>query len=88
MLEIHLAGKTTKKRQNSDTSTPPAHAQHPPTTLNGEARRAPMPPDASSYPAWETTRGDNKQLMVLPGTNQLSPLDRLTPTQGKKKKKH
>jgi hypothetical protein len=25
-LEIHLAGKTTKKRQNSDTSTPPTHA--------------------------------------------------------------
>jgi hypothetical protein len=23
-LDIHLAGKTTKKRQNSDTSTPPA----------------------------------------------------------------
>jgi hypothetical protein len=23
-LEIHLAGKTTKKRQNSNTSTPPA----------------------------------------------------------------
>jgi hypothetical protein len=26
MLEIHLAGKTTKNRQNSNTSTPPAHA--------------------------------------------------------------
>jgi hypothetical protein len=26
MLEIHFAGKTTKKRQNSDTSTPPSHA--------------------------------------------------------------
>jgi hypothetical protein len=26
MLEIHLAGKNTKKRQNSDTSTHPAHA--------------------------------------------------------------
>jgi hypothetical protein len=25
-LEIHPAGKTTKKKQNSDTSTPPAHA--------------------------------------------------------------
>jgi hypothetical protein len=24
MLEIHLIGKTTKKRQNSDSSTPPA----------------------------------------------------------------
>jgi hypothetical protein len=26
MLEIHLTGKTMKKRQNSDTSTPQAHA--------------------------------------------------------------
>jgi hypothetical protein len=26
MLEIHFAGKTTKKRQNSDSSTSPAHA--------------------------------------------------------------
>jgi hypothetical protein len=26
MLEIHLAGKITKKRQNSNTSTPPACA--------------------------------------------------------------
>jgi hypothetical protein len=26
MLEIHLGGKTTKKRQNSHTSTPPACA--------------------------------------------------------------
>jgi hypothetical protein len=27
-----------------------------PTTLNRETRMAPMPQDASSYPAWETTR--------------------------------
>jgi hypothetical protein len=26
MLEIHITGKTTKKRQNFDSSTPPAHA--------------------------------------------------------------
>jgi hypothetical protein len=26
MLEIHLAGKTTKRRQNPDSSTPPARA--------------------------------------------------------------
>jgi hypothetical protein len=25
MLEIHLTGKTTKKRQNFDACTPPAH---------------------------------------------------------------
>jgi hypothetical protein len=48
MLEIHPAGKTTKKRQNSDTSTPTAHACHPHSTLNGETIRAPTPPDTSS----------------------------------------
>jgi hypothetical protein len=26
MLEIHLSGKTTKKRQKFDSPTPPAHA--------------------------------------------------------------
>jgi hypothetical protein len=25
-MEIHFTGKTTKKRQNFDSSTPPAHA--------------------------------------------------------------
>jgi hypothetical protein len=49
MLEIHLTVKTTKKRQNSDSTTPPAHAQHPHSILNGETRRAPLPPDAISY---------------------------------------
>jgi hypothetical protein len=34
----------------------------------------------------QTTRWANKQHGVLPGTNQHSPLDRLTPTQGKRKK--
>jgi hypothetical protein len=58
-MEIHLAGKTTKKRQNSHTSRRPAHAQHLPTTLNGETRRAPTLPDANFYPVWETTRWDN-----------------------------
>jgi hypothetical protein len=28
MLEIHLAGKTTEKRQNFDSSTPPAGAEN------------------------------------------------------------
>jgi hypothetical protein len=58
MLEIHLAGKTTKKRQNSDTSTSPACTYHPHSTSNGETRRALAPPNASTYPAWEkqTTR--------------------------------
>jgi hypothetical protein len=58
MLEIRFAGKTTKKRQNYDTFTPPVCTWHPLSTLNGETRRAPALPDTSSYPAWEkqTTR--------------------------------
>jgi hypothetical protein len=54
MLEIHLTGKTTEKRQNFDPSTPPACAQHLHSMLNRENRRAPMPPpDAGSEMAWE-----------------------------------
>jgi hypothetical protein len=54
MLEIHLTGKTTNKRQNYDSSTPPGCAEHPHFMLNGETRRAPMlPPDASAQTAWE-----------------------------------
>jgi hypothetical protein len=41
MLEIHLKGKTTEKRQNFDSSTPPACAEHLHFTLKGEIRRAP-----------------------------------------------
>jgi hypothetical protein len=48
MLEIHLAGKTTKKRQNSNTSTPPARAYHAHAMLKEDTRRAPMLPDAIS----------------------------------------
>jgi hypothetical protein len=48
MLEIHLTGKTTKKRQNFDSSTPPARAEHLHFTLNRETRRAPAPPPDSS----------------------------------------
>jgi hypothetical protein len=43
MLETHLAGKTTKKRQNFDSSTPPAGTEHLHFMLNGETRRAPGP---------------------------------------------
>jgi hypothetical protein len=54
MLDIHLTGKTTKKRQNFDISTPPACTEHLHFTLKGETRRAPMlPPDASAQKAWE-----------------------------------
>jgi hypothetical protein len=54
MLETHLTGKTTEKRQNFDSSTPPACTEHPHFTLNGETRRAPSPPpDTSAQRAWE-----------------------------------
>jgi hypothetical protein len=53
MLETHLAGKTTKKRQNFDPSTSPACAEHLHFTLNGETRRAPGLPDAHAQTAWE-----------------------------------
>jgi hypothetical protein len=54
MLEIHPTGKTTKKRQNFDTSTPPACAEHLHFMLNGETRRASGPlPDAGTQTAWE-----------------------------------
>jgi hypothetical protein len=53
-LETHLTGKTTKKRQNFDSSTTPACAEHLHFTLNGETRRDPkMPPDTSIQTAWE-----------------------------------
>jgi hypothetical protein len=40
MLEIHCTGKTTKKRQNFDFSTPPACTEHLHFTLKEETRRA------------------------------------------------
>jgi hypothetical protein len=54
MLEIHFTGKTIKKRQNFDSSTPQACAWHLHFTLNGETRRAPvLPPEGSAQTAWE-----------------------------------
>jgi hypothetical protein len=54
MLEKHLTGKTTEKRQNFDSSTPPGCAEHLHFTLNGETRRAPGPqPNGSTQTAWE-----------------------------------
>jgi hypothetical protein len=53
MLETHLAGKITKKRQNFDPSTPPASTEHLHFTLNRETRRAPRPPLAHDQMAWE-----------------------------------
>jgi hypothetical protein len=51
MLETHLAGKTTEKRQNFDPSTPPAGAEHLHFMLNGEIRRASRPPVARTQMA-------------------------------------
>jgi hypothetical protein len=53
MLETHLAGKTTKKRQNFYPSTPPAGAEYLHFTLNGETSRDPGLPVACAQMAWE-----------------------------------
>jgi hypothetical protein len=54
MLETHLAGKATEKRQNFDPSTLPARTEHLHFTLNGETRRVPgQPPVAHVQMAWE-----------------------------------
>jgi hypothetical protein len=54
MLEIHLTGKTTEKKQNFDPSTPPACAENLHFTLNRETRRAHrLLPDTSAQTAWE-----------------------------------
>jgi hypothetical protein len=55
MLETHLAGKTTKKRQNFDPSTPPAGSENLHFTINGETRRAPRPPVTHAQMACEDT---------------------------------
>jgi hypothetical protein len=56
MLEIHLTGKTTKKRQNFDPSTPLGCAENLHFMLNRETRRAPTPqPDTRAQTAWEDT---------------------------------
>jgi hypothetical protein len=65
-LETHLTGKTIKKRQNFESSTPPACTEHLHFMLNctehlhfmlnGETRKAPgLPPDSSVQTAWEDT---------------------------------
>jgi hypothetical protein len=55
MLETHLAGKTTEKRQNFDPSTPPACTENLHFTLNKETRRAPGPQDTCAQTAWKDT---------------------------------
>jgi hypothetical protein len=58
MLETHLAGKTSEKRENP--STLPADAEHIHFMLNGKIRRDPglaaagdQPPAACAQMAWE-----------------------------------
>jgi hypothetical protein len=53
MLETHLAGKTTEKRQNFDTPTPPASTENLHFMLNGETRRAPGLPVVHAQTDWE-----------------------------------
>jgi hypothetical protein len=53
MLETHIAGKATEKRQNFDPFTPPACTENLHFTLNGETRRAPEPPVAHAQMTWE-----------------------------------
>jgi hypothetical protein len=63
MLETHFAGKTTKKKQNFDSSTPPAGAENLHFTLNRETRRAPGLPVAHAQTAWEDA--DKVSFLVL-----------------------
>jgi hypothetical protein len=54
MLETHLAGKATEKRQNFDPSTPSTCTEQLHFTLNGKTRKAPrLLPDAHIQMAWE-----------------------------------
>jgi hypothetical protein len=55
ILETHLDGKATEKRQNFDPSTPPACAENLHFTLNGETRKATRLPDTHAWMAWEDT---------------------------------
>jgi hypothetical protein len=48
MLDTYWIGKTTKMRQNLDTSTPPACIYLPHITEYGETRRALAPPGTGS----------------------------------------
>jgi hypothetical protein len=91
MLEKHFAGKTTKKRQNSDSSTPPAHTYHLHSTLNGETRRDPVPPDASFY-RFERTRPPGEISCMWyshrePWARSAQPPAQTDPHPGKKEKK-
>jgi hypothetical protein len=90
MLETHLAGKTTEKRQNFDPSTPPAGTEHLHFMLYGETRRAPGLPVAHTQTAWEDA---DKVSLVVPWyfhrqcwARADNLLDRPTSTRGEKEK--
>jgi hypothetical protein len=53
MPETHFAGIITEKRHNFDPSTPPDSAENLNFMLNGQTRRAPRLPVASTQTAWE-----------------------------------
>jgi hypothetical protein len=55
MLETQLAGKTTEKRQNFDSSTPPASAENLHFMLNRETKRTPRPRVTCAQMDWEDT---------------------------------
>jgi hypothetical protein len=70
MLEIHLAGIITEKRENFDPSTPPASAEHLYFMLNGETRRAPGPLVTPTQMAWEDV---DKVSLVVPRYSHRQP---------------
>jgi hypothetical protein len=70
MLETHLAGKTTEKRQNFDPSTPPASAEHLHFTFNREIRRDPGLPVTRAQMAWEDA---DKVSLVIPRYSHRHP---------------
>jgi hypothetical protein len=73
VLEIHLTGKTTEKRQNFGPSTTPPCAEHLHFMLNGETRRAPgQPPDAGAEIAWEDA--DHKEQQHMPSNQERESL--------------
>jgi hypothetical protein len=73
MLETHLGGKTTEKKQNFDPSTPPASAEHLHFMLNRETRRAPGLPVAHTQTAWEDAE---KVSLAVPRYSHRQPLAR------------
>jgi hypothetical protein len=56
MVKIHQAGKTTKKRQNYDTSKSPAHTQHPPCHIKQRNKEGTFATRNQLLPCWENTR--------------------------------